>query len=160
MFYSHASKKWTKICWHPHWFLSRFDLDPFISKQLNPKLLFVFLRFVWTHTHQVHFKVSVYNFCKWAVAWCSLGSKSAAVATKHSVDRPVRTETTESVTDFFIFPRNPCPGGKENILVKTGLTGDQFSSKMVSFFNHYYTVIVRLYIITTKLGQKSYPVDL
>ncbi len=61
------------------------------------------------------------------------------VAKKHSIDQPIRTESTESVTDFSFFSQNPRPGGKENILIKTGLIGDQ-NKWMVSFFNHNYTV--------------------
>ncbi len=35
---------------------------------------------------------------------------------------------------FFIFPRNPHLDGKENLVVKTGLTGDQLSREGCQFF--------------------------
>ncbi len=63
----------------------------------------------------------------------SMVTQSASpVGKKHSVDQPIRTERRESHW-LFIFRWNPRPGGKENIIVKTGLIRDQFSSKWCHF---------------------------
>ncbi len=34
---------------------------------------------------------------------------------------------------IFHFSANPCPGGKENIMVKTGVIGDKFGSEWCHF---------------------------
>ncbi len=50
-------------------------------------------------------------------------------AKRCSIDQPMGPEYREC-----IFPQNPRPSGKENIMVKTGFIGDQFSNKWCHFF--------------------------
>ncbi len=48
-------------------------------------------------------------------------------------------QTVKAINQFSVFPRNPRPGGKENIMLKTGLTEDHLAANGV-IFNHCYTV--------------------
>ncbi len=73
---------------------------------------------------------------------------------KHSINRRVRAE---SVTDFSFFHETLVPVAKK-ILIKTGFTGDQFSSEWC----HVWTTITPFtqVIIVTKLSQKRCLVSL
>ncbi len=76
------------------------------------------------------------------------------IAEKCSTDQPIRTESTESITDFSFFRKILVPVAKEILRLKQGLLGTNLAANGV-IFQPLLRCLIRLYIIMTKLSQIS-----
>ncbi len=150
-----------------------------IAKQLHCSILFCLLSLsllspVWIETQRlqgklqrsklvrarVDWRCGLQTFCCWQrrvrARWANQLAPTSPVAKQHRVDRRIRTECTESVTDLSV---KPSFWWQRKYHGKNGLLETSLAVNGVIFqtLSH---CLIRFYIIMTKLSQKSFLVSL